>query len=125
MDGLVSQPRFGEIVAAWQILGLGEQVAVVEERTRVDHWWLVYRWMQVGWVLMGAFRSEGDLVLRTVARYAEVVDVALPVDPRQASWLVVEEDERYLYWVVHGIVGNWSGILVTYLTYKEAYVVPI
>ena len=125
MDRLVSRPRFGEIRAAWHIQGLWEQVAVVEERTRVNHWWLVYRWMQDEWVLMGAFRSEGDLVPQTAARYAEVIDVALPVNPRQTTWLVVEEDERYLYWVVYGSVGNWSGILLTYSTYKEAYVVPI
>ena len=125
MDRLVSRPRFGEIRAAWLIQGLGEQVAVVEERTRVNHWWLVYRWMQDEWVLMGAFRSEGDLVPQTAARYAEVIDVALPVNPRQTTWLAVEEDERYLYWVVHGSIGNWSGILLTYSTYKEAYVVPI
>jgi hypothetical protein len=36
MDDLVSLPRFGEIVAAWHIQGLGERVAVIEERARMD-----------------------------------------------------------------------------------------
>jgi hypothetical protein len=103
---------------------LGEQVAIVEERARLDHRWLVYCWVQDRWVLMGTFRSEGNLVLQTVACYTEVVDVALPVNPRQTAWLVVKEDDRYLFWVVHGSVGNWSGILVMYSTYKEAYVMP-
>ncbi len=74
---------------------------------------------------MGAFQSDWSLVLQTVPRYAEVVDVALSVNPRQPTWLVVEEDERFLYWVVHGTVGNWSGILIMYSTHKENFVVPV
>jgi hypothetical protein len=65
------------------------------------------------------------IVLQAVGRYAEVVEVALPVDPQQTVRLVVEEDDRYLYWVVYGSLGYWTGILVVYSTYKEAYVVPI
>lgn len=125
MEDLLSLPCFGEIVAAWHIQGLGERVAVIEERSRTDHWWLVYRRVENRWVQMGAFFSVGSLVLQTAPRYAEVVDVALSVNPRQANWLVVEEDERFLYWVVHGSVGNWTGILVTYSAYKDSYVVPI
>jgi hypothetical protein len=125
MEDLVSVPRFGEIVAAWHIQGLGERVAVIEERARMDHWWVVYRRVQDRWVQMGAFHSVESLVLHTAPRYAEVVDVALPVNPRQANWLVVEEDERFLYWVVHGSIGNWTGILVTYSAYKNSFVVPI
>jgi hypothetical protein len=125
MEDLVSVPQFGEIVAAWHIQGLGKQVAVIEERARMNHWRLVYRRVQDRWVQMEAFYSVGSLVLQTAPRYAEVVDVALPVNPRQANWLVVEEDDRFLYWVVHGSVGNWTGILVTYSAYKDSFVVPI
>jgi hypothetical protein len=125
MDNLVSTPRVGEIVVAWHIRGSWELVAIVEERARMEHWWLVYRWYRGRWVLMGAFLSAGQLVLQAVGRYAEVVEVALPVDPQQTVRLVVEEDDRYLYWVVYGSLGYWTGILVVYSTYKEAYVVPI
>jgi hypothetical protein len=62
------QAQFGEIVAIWYIQGLGERVAVVEERARMDHWWLVYRFVQESWVVMGAFRSDWELVLQTVPR---------------------------------------------------------
>ena len=109
----------------WQIQGLGEQVSVVDERARMNHWWLIYWLVHERWVLMGAFQSLGQLVLQTVPCYAEVVDVALPVNPRQTTRLVVEEDERFLYWVVHGLVGNWAGVLITYSAYKESFVVPI
>ena len=125
MDSLVSTPRFGEILAAWHIRGSGERVAIVEERARMEHWWVVYRWYRGRWVLMGSFQSAGQLVPQTVGLYAEVVDVAVPVDAQQATRLVVEEDDRYLYWVVYGSVGYWTGILVVYSTYKEAYVIPI
>jgi hypothetical protein len=119
------QAHFGEIVAIWYIQGLGERVAVVEERARMNHWWIVHRFVQEGWIVMGAFHSDWELVLQTVPRYAEVVDVAVPVNPRQRTRLVVEEDERFLYWVVYGSVGNWTGILMTYSAHKATFVVPI
>ena len=74
---------------------------------------------------MGVFRSDWELVLQTVPRYAEVVDVAVPVNPRGRTRLVVGEDDQFLYWVVYGSVGNWTGILMTYSAYKAAFVVPI
>ena len=91
----------------------------------MNHWWIVHRFVQESWIVLGAFHSDWELVLQTVPRYAEVVDVAVTVNPRQRTRLVVEEDGQFIYWVVHGTVGNWSGILMTYSTYKESFVVPI
>ena len=74
---------------------------------------------------MGMFVVDDELVLRTVPLFAEVTDVAVPVDPRQPFYLVVEEDENYLWWVVYWTQGFSVEVLVLFVSQREEFVVPL
>jgi hypothetical protein len=118
-------PLFGAIVGIWYVQNPLEQVALVEEELIAGRWWVLYLLRDFGWVVMGTFVVDDELVLRTVPLFAEVVDVAVPVDPRQPFYLVVEEDENYMWWVVYWTQGFSVEVLVLFVSQREEFVVPL
>jgi len=118
-------PLFGAIVGIWYVQNSLEQVALVEEESVAGRWWVMYLLRDFGWVVMGTFVVDDELVLWTVPLFADVTDVAVPVDPQQPFYLVVEEDENYLWWVVYWTQGFSVEVLVLFVSQREEFVVPL
>ncbi len=118
-------PRFGAIHGVWYIREGEELVAIVEEGSLHGHRWMLYHWVGGEWVNMGAFASAGRLIAHAAPLFAEVLDVAIPVDPVQAVQLVVEEGPDFRWWVVHGTALGWRRPIVAFAAPKLAFVVPI
>jgi hypothetical protein len=119
------QPMFGAIGRVWHVRNAVERVAIVEEVSAEGRWWVLYLMEDAGWLVMGTFVVDDERVLSTVPRFAEVVDVAVPVDGRHPFYLVVEEDEEYMWWVVYWTRSLSVGIHVVFVVRKEEYVVLI
>ena len=119
------RPLFGSIVGIWYVHSLLERVAIVEEASSVGRWWILYLLVGHEWVLMGTFVVDDERVLTTLPRFAEVVDVAVPVDPLQPFYVVVEEDSEYRWWVVYWTQAFSVEILVVFVVRMEEFVVPI
>ncbi len=93
--------RFGSIRGVWNIQGSGKQIAIVEEVSDTHKWWLLYRWVDFAWEMMGAYISNGVVEPQVSGLFAEVIDVVTAVYPQQVGLLVVEEGNRT------GFVGGW------------------
>jgi hypothetical protein len=119
------RPLFGSIVGIWYVQNPLEQVALVEEESIAGRWWVLYLLRDTGWVVMGTFVVDDERVLRTVPLFTEVVDVAVPVDPRQPFYFVVEENEEYMWWVVYWTQGFSVEVLVLFVSRREEFVVPL
>ncbi len=55
------------------------------------HWWMLHRWVMEEWVNMGAFVSASNMFAQTAPLFADVKDVAIPIDPVHDMFLVVED----------------------------------
>ena len=118
-------PRFGIVWGVWYLHEAGEFVAIVEEEAALGHWWILYHRVRNEWVEMGAFVSARHLMNQTFPLFAEVVDVAIPVNPSHTMKLVVEDGPYFRWWVVHNTSDAWRGPLVGFVAPKRAFVVPI
>jgi hypothetical protein len=118
-------PRFGRIRGVWYIQENEERVAIVEEGGSRGHWWILYHQVRGDWVELGTFLSVGNLVAHAPSLFAEVRDVAIPVDPLYSMLLVVEDSSDVRWWVVHGTFAGWRGPLVVFAAPRQAFVVPI
>ena len=117
-------PIFGWIGGVWYLQENEERVTIVLERVAYGHWWLIYRLVENDWVTLGRFFSNGRLTPGSISLFAEIVDVAHPVDPRHRMKLVVEDGPLTRWWVIHGTAG-YVGPLVAFSAPKRAFVVPI
>ena len=118
-------PMLGNVVRMWYCWWEDGWIAVVEERSVRAHWWVLYRQVEEEWELLGAYRSEGDRVLRTVGRFAEVIDVAVPVFPESAAELVVEEEGGVRYWIVYPRDWFGEGGMIVLVALVEDFVVVL
>jgi hypothetical protein len=118
-------PRFGWILGVWYLQEGEERVAIVEEEGDHGRWWLLYHWVGNVWVNMGEFVSAVCMAVWTAPLFAEVVDVAIPVDPLQTVQLVVEEGYGFLWWVVYGTSWVLLGPILAFAAPRWAFVVPI
>jgi hypothetical protein len=119
------QPVFGAIGRVWYVRDAVDQVVIAEEVSGEGRWWVLYLMGDSDWLVMGTFVVDDERVLSTVPRFAEVVDVAVPVDGRHPFYLVVEEDDEYKWRVVYWTRGFSVGIQVVFVVWREEYVVLI
>jgi hypothetical protein len=117
--------RFGRIQSVWNIHGHVEQVAIVEEVSDLHKWWLLYRWVNPGWEMMGAYISDWASESQPSGLFAEVIDVATAVYPQQIGLLVVKEGDRVRWWVAYGTSATLTGPIVAFSSPVDAFVVPI
>ena len=117
--------QFGRIRGIWNIQDHGERVAIVEEVSDVHKWWLLYRWVNHGWEMMGAYVSNGAVEPQSSGLFADVIDTATAVYPQQISHLVVEEGNGVRWWVAYGMFATLTGPIVAFSAPVDAFVVPI
>ncbi len=97
----------------------------MEEEAGQCYWWILYHWLEDGWLDMGAFVSACNLMVQTAPLFAEVSNVAITVDPHHAVLLVVEDGPYYRWWVVHWTSAVSGSPIVSFVAPKRAFVVPI